>query len=278
MGIAGDVNIWMGLLALLPLVVYIVLVFRDADPIPVTIICLVVGMIVTGAGPIGLSKAIVKAMGSFLAVIGLIIMLGRGLGEVMTATKVSHTLVYKIIYGIGINSQKKAMVGIGLSCFVLIALLGTMAGGTAILAPIVIPIAASVGLSRSTVGTIFDAMGEEALIVGPFTPPVVTLMSLTGLTYVSVVFGVALPFVVATFIITWLHIQKVQKKTETISPYDNQDKVEEFKPTKESKRATSIFISLFILAIVYGFFKSAGTSFIVIIMLTLSFATGFVKW
>ena len=40
MGIAGDVNIWMGLLALLPLVVYIILVFRDADPIPVTIILL----------------------------------------------------------------------------------------------------------------------------------------------------------------------------------------------------------------------------------------------
>lgn len=275
MGIAGDVNIWMGLLALLPLVVYIVLVFRDADPIPVTIICLVVGMIVTGAGPIGLGKAIVKAMGSFLAVIGLIIMLGRGLGEVMTATKVSHTLVYKIIYGIGINSQKKAMVGIGMSCFVLIALLGTMAGGTAILAPIVVPIAASVGLSRSTVGTIFDAMGEEALIVGPFTPPVVTLMSLTGLSYIAVVLGVALPFVAATFIITWFNIQRVQKKTEKISPYDHEDKVEAFTPTKESKRATSIFISLFILAIVYGFFKSAGTSFIVIIMLTLSFATGF---
>ena len=275
MGIAGDVNIWMGLLALLPLVVYIVLVFRDADPIPVTIICLVVGMLVTGVGPIGLGNAIVKAMGSFLAVIGLIIMLGRGLGEVMTETKVSHTLVYKIIYGIGINSQKKAMVGIGISCFVLIALLGTMAGGTAILAPIVIPIAASVGLSRSTVGTIFDAMGEEALIVGPFTPPVVTLMSLTGLTYVSVVFGVALPFVVATFIITWFNIQKVQKKTATTTPYDNHDKVEAFTPTKESKRATTIFISLFILAIVYGFFKSAGTSFIVIIMLTLAFATGF---
>ncbi|MEA5092664.1 hypothetical protein SDC9_44905 [bioreactor metagenome] len=60
MGIAGDVNIWMGLLALLPLVVYIVLVFRDADPIPVTIICLVVGMLVTGVGPIGLGNAIVK--------------------------------------------------------------------------------------------------------------------------------------------------------------------------------------------------------------------------
>lgn len=275
MGAAGEVNIGMGLLALLPLVVYIILVFRDADPIPVTIICLLVGMIVTGAGPIGLGNVIVKAMGSFLAVIGLIIMLGRGLGEVMTATKVSHTLVYRIIYGIGINTKKKAMLGIGISCFVLISLLGTMAGGTAILAPIVIPIAASVGLSRSAVGTIFDAMGEEALIVGPFTPPVVTLMGLTGLSYVSLVLGVSLPFVAATLIITWFNVQRIQKNTETTQPYSAQDKVEEFTPTKESKRATTTFILLFIFAIAYGFFKSAGTSFIVIMMLTLAFATGF---
>lgn len=275
MGATGDFNLWMGLLALLPLIVYIVLVFRDADPIPVTIICLLVGMLVTGAGPIGLGNVIVKAMGSFLAVIGLIIMLGRGLGEVMTATKVSHTLVYKIIYGIGINTKKKAMSGIAISCFVLIALLGTMAGGTAILAPIVIPIAASVGLSRSTVATIFDSMGEEALIVGPFTPPVVTLMGLTGLSYISVVFGVALPFVLSTWIITWFNLQRIQKNTEETQPYSEQDKVEEFNPTKESRRATGTFVVLFIFAIAYGFFKSAGTSFIVIMMLTLAFATGF---
>lgn len=275
MSAAGDFNVMMGLLALLPLVVYIILVFRDADPIPVTIICLLVGMIVSGQGPIKLGESIVKAMGSFLAVIGLIIMLGRGLGEVMTATKVSHTLVYKIVYGIGINTQKKAMLGIGASCFTLIALLGTMAGGNAILAPIVIPIAASVGLSRSTVGTIFDTVGEEALIVGPFTPPVITLLGLTGIAYAPMLLFVALPFVAATMIITWFNLQKIQRETELTNPYDQQDKVEAFEPTPQSNRATIVFVVMFIFAILYGIFKQAGTSFIVIIMLSLSLATGF---
>lgn len=39
--------------------------------------------------------------------VGLIIMLGRGLGEVLSETKVAHTLVYKIIYGLASIHRKK---------------------------------------------------------------------------------------------------------------------------------------------------------------------------
>ncbi len=273
---AGTFNVWWGLLALFPLILYIFLVFRDMEPLPATIICIIVGAAISGIGIVGLGNMLVKAMSSFLAVVGLIIMLGRGLGEVMTATKVSHTLVHKIIYGIGIDTQKKAMLGISISCFIIVGLLGTMAGGNAILAPIVIPVAASVGLSRSTMGVIFHAVGEEALIVGPFTPPVVTLLGLTGLTYGTMLFYAALPIATITLIITWINMQRIQRDTEKTNPYPEQsDEIERFVPTKESSRATAVFSVLFIAAIVYGLFKGAGTSFVVIIMLGLSMATGF---
>ena len=58
---------------------------------------------------------------------------------------------------------------------VIVALLGTLAGGNAIIAPIIIPIVAAVGITPSTVGVIFQAMGETGLIWGPFTPPVIGL-------------------------------------------------------------------------------------------------------
>lgn len=276
MSVIGDQAFWMGLLSLLPLLVYIILIFRDADPIPVTLICVVLGAIVTGAGFIGLGKALTKAMGSFLAIIGLIMMMGRGLGEVMTATKVSHTLVYKIVYGIGIKSKKQAILGISIACFVLIALLGTMAGGEAIMAPIVIPIAASVGLSKSTVATIFDTMGEEGLIIGPFTPAVITLLSITKLSYLQYIICVAVPFVAATVIITWFNVQHIQKKTENTNVYQSAEEVESFVPTKESKRATEAFALVFIAALIYGFIVNAGMPFIVMLMLTLTLVTGMV--
>lgn len=274
MEVIGDQAFWLGLLSLLPLLVYIILIFRDADPIPVTLICVILGAVVTGTGLMGLGKALTKAMGSFLAVIGLIMMLGRGLGEVMTATKVSHTLVYKIVYGIGIKTKKQAMIGISIASFVLIALLGTMAGGEAIMAPIVIPIAASVGLSKSTIATIFDTMGEEGLIIGPFTPAVLTLMSITHIAYPQYIFFVAVPFVLTTIVITWFNLQKIQKKTENDNQYECEADTSSFVPTKESKRATMSFAIVFALALVYGFKVNAGMPFIVMLMLTLTLVTG----
>ena len=161
MGTEGGFNVWWGLLGLLPLVVYIVLVFRDVDPLPATAICVLIGAILTRQTPISFGEALAKATGSFLALVGVIIMLGRGLGEVLTETKVSHTLVHKIIFGIGIDTEKKAMLGIMLACMVVIGLLGTMAGGNAILAPIILPIAASAGALAECGGSYLSSCGRR---------------------------------------------------------------------------------------------------------------------
>ena len=168
-----DMNpaLWQGLLGLAPLAIYILLVFRNVDILPATAISVLIGALISHQTLLSFGQALANSMGSFLALVGLIIMLGRGLGEVLSATGVSHTIVHRIIHGIGVDTEKKAMLGIMAACLVMVGLLGTMAGGNAIIAPIVVPIAAAVGLSRSTVGVIFQAAGEEALILGPFTPP-----------------------------------------------------------------------------------------------------------
>jgi H+/gluconate symporter-like permease len=276
MGTDSAFNIWWGLLGLLPLVVYIILVFRDVDPLPATAICVLIGAILTHQSLISFGEVLAKAMGSFLALVGLIIMLGRGLGEVLTETKVSHTLVHKIIFGIGINTEKKAMLGIMLSCMVIIGLLGTMAGGNAILAPIVLPIAASVGLSRSTVAVIFQAVGEEALILGPFTPPVITLLGLTKIGYGEMLLLAAGPIALITLTATWLMLQRIQRRTKEINPYERLKEVERFVPTRQSKRATNVFIVLFLGAVLYGIIVKAATSYVIIVMLGLAVITGLV--
>ncbi len=275
-GTESAFNVWWGLLGLLPLVVYVVLVFCDVDPLPATAICVLIGAILTHQSLISFSEVLAKALGSFLALVGLIIMLGRGLGEVLTETKVSHTLVHKIIFGIGINTEKKAMLGIMLACMVVIALLGTMAGGNAILAPIVLPIAGSVGLSRSAVAVIFQAVGEEALILGPFTPPVVTLLGLTKIGYGEMVLFAAGPIALITLTATWFMLQRIQRRTKEINPYERLENVERFVPTPRSKRATSAFVLLFLAAVVYGIIAKAETSYVVIVMLGLAVTTGLV--
>ncbi|MBU2701404.1 hypothetical protein Ga0466249_002520 [Sporomusaceae bacterium BoRhaA] len=274
MGIAADFNIWWGLLGLLPLLIYVVLVFRDMDPLPVTVLCVLIGAILTHQSLISFADVMSKAMGSFLALVGLIIMLGRGLGEVMTEAKVSHTLVHRIIYGIGIDTENKAMLGMMLACLVVVGLLGTMAGGNAILAPIVLPIAAAAGLSRSTVGVLFQACGEEALILGPFTPPVVTLMGLTHTNYGEMLLKVALPIALVTLITTWIVVHRIQKATKNSNAYVVPENVEQFIPTTRQTQASILFVITFIIAVVYGIIAKAGTAYVIVVMLSLSLITG----
>lgn len=269
-------ELWLGLLGLLPLVLYVVLVFRNVDILTATAICVAAGALLSGQTFLTFGAALTDAMGSFLALVGLIIMLGRGLGEVLNATGVSRVIVYRIIHSIGVDTEKKAMFGIMLSCLVVVGLLGTMAGGNAVIAPIVLPVAAAVGLSRSTVGVIFQAVGEEALILGPFTPPVITLLGLTKISYGEMLLFVSGPVAAITLLVTWCVIQRIQRNTRDLHPYEKPDETVQYEPTPRSRRATTAFVCTFLAAVIYGIIVKAPTSFVVVIMLGLSLITGLV--
>jgi len=270
-----DHDLWWGLLGLAPLLAYVVLVFRDVDILSATAISVIIGGFLSHQTVTSFAAALANSMSSFLALVGLIIMLGRGLGEVLSATKVSHTIVHRIIYGIGVDTEKKAMFGIMLACLVMVGLLGTMAGGNAIIAPIVLPIAAAVGLSRSSVAVIFQAVGEEALILGPFTPPVITLLGLTKIGYGQMLLYVSGPVALVTISVTWLMVQRIQRRTKDLHPYRQPKGMEVFQPTRESRRATVVFTLCFLAAVLYGMAVKAPTSFVIVIMLGLSLVTGF---
>ena len=274
MAINMNPDLWWGLLGLTPLVIYIILVFRDVEILPATAICVVIGAVISRQSLLSFGAALANSMGSFLALVGLIIMLGRGLGEVLAAAGVSHTIVHGIIHGIGVDTEKKAMLGIMTACLVMVGLLGTMAGGNAIIAPIVLPIAAAVGLSRSTVGVIFQAVGEEALILGPFTPPVITLLGLTKIGYGEMLLYVSGPVALITLVVTWLMILRIQRRTRESNPYEPPEAMERIEPTTHSRRATRAFVCSFLAAVAYGIFAHAPTSFVIVIMLGLSFITG----
>ncbi len=270
-------NLWWGLVGLIPLVVYIVLVLREMDPLPATFICVILGAIINAKSLVAIGTDLTKAMGSFLGLVGLIIMLGRGLGEVLSETKVAHTLVYKIMYGIGVNTQKKAMLGIMAATLVIVGLLGTMAGGVAIIAPIVNPIAATVGLTPAVVAVLYQSVGEEALTLGPFTPPVVTLIGLTKLDYGTMLITTAIPIAVVTLVVTWVMAQRIQKRTKE-EPSGLAAPVADMSThtTPQSRRATNVFLILFLALIVYGIMIKAATPYVISVMLGLSFVVGLV--
>lgn len=269
-----DETIQKGLIGLIPLVVYIVLIFRYKQPVPTTILGAILGAVITHQTIFSFADIVVKSLGSFLGLVGLLILMGRGLGEVLTASNVTHTLVHKIIYGIGVNTQNKAIVGIMAASVTIVALLGTMAGGNAVIAPIVLPIAAAAGLTKSSVGVLFHACGEEALILGPFSPSVLMLLSLTHLSYIDMVSKCALPVLIVTFTTTWFMVKHIQKKTKGIYDYEEMPDVSEFVPSTTDKRATLTFIAAFFIFVSFGLYWKANTNYIIVVLMTIALLTG----
>lgn len=255
------------------IVLYVVMLFRNVNPLIATALCVGLGYLWNLSSPIAIGNSMASALGSFMALVGFIIMLGHGLGEILTHTQVSHTLVHQIVYGIGINTQRRAKIGIVLSSFIIVGLLGTLAGGLAILAPSLRPIAGSVGLSRPSLAVLMQASAEEALIIGPFAPPVVALLGITGLNYESVLLYASLPIAMITLITTWVMANRLQRQYANES-CDEEDTSEPFTPNKQQKRATLLFLLSFILCVVYGLLTQAKTPYVIFVMLFLALSTG----
>ncbi len=263
------------LIALIPMIVYLILAFKEKNSTGATGVAIIFGYFITRQSPESIGKLFAKSLGSSLGIVGFIIILGSGLGHLMTKTGVSQTMVTWIINKIGVNNEKKAILAVMFSCVLICGLLGTLAGGCSIIAPILIPVVAAVGLTPSTVGAVFQTSGETGLIWGPFTGPVVTLLAITGLSYSKMMIWAALPFGIIWLISIYFLALKIQEKTRGKEKYDLTKELEEkFVPNQKQKRTTTLFCISFMVMVGYGLLTKQGTNYTIIVMLILSSITG----
>ena len=264
------------LIGFLPLVIYLYLAFKGKNLLSTVIICVLVGAVLTGQTPVSLSNEIANGLKSFLGLIGFIIMMGAGLGEVLTETKVARNLVEILIKKVGIKSQNQAIIVTMGTSTLLVSLLGTLAGANAMIAPILIPIVASFGLTPNALAVILHGAGACGLFLGPFVPPVITLMGLTGLTYGAYLANVGIPVTILVLITTYYTGKKVQKQYEGIEVYsaEDMDRDEEFRSTPEIDKATMVFAIVMIGMLAYGIYAKAGAAYAIVVMLAVAFTTG----
>lgn len=264
------------LIGFLPLVIYLYLAFKGKNLLSTVIICVLVGAVLTRQTPVSLSNEIANGLKSFLGLIGFIIMMGAGLGEVLTETKVARNLVEILIKKVGIKSQNQAIIVTMGASTLLVSLLGTLAGANAMIAPILIPIVASFGLTPNALAVILHGAGACGLFLGPFVPPVITLMGLTGLTYGTYLANIGMPVAALVLISTYYTGKKVQKQYEGIEMYstEDMDKDVEFVSTPEINKATMVFALVMIGMLAYGIYAKAGAAYAIVVMLTVAFTTG----
>ena len=261
----------------LPLLLYIVLMLRGKDMNVSVLLCVILGAILNGESILGFANTIYKSLGSFCALIGFIIVLGSGLAEILSQTKVAHNLVYTVVNRFKLKSKRAAILISMATSTLMVSLLGTLAGSNAIIAPILIPIVASVGLTPSTLGVILHGAGATGLYIGPFVPPVVTIMGLTGLTYGQFLKSAGIPLAIIVWGSTFFMACRTQRKTEGHEEYSEADKeAADFKPDEKCKRATLAFLAAMAVTIVYGLIAKAGASYAILVMMTVSIIVGLV--
>ena len=265
------------ILGLSPLLLYIVFAFKkDMHPVANVLICTLLGAILVKQPLPELGAVFARSLGSFLALVGFIIMLGAALGVVLRKTGAAEHIVNILMKKIGVNTPSKAILATMVCTVTLVTLLGTLAGANAIIAPIVIPLVAAIGITPSTLAAIFQGAGQTGLFIGPFTPPMVTIMEITGLTYPQVLFGAGLPVAIAMWVVTFFMAKRIQKSTQGIYAYpaDTALPPESYEPSKETVRATCTFLGVLAVLLAYGIYKKGGASYAVVVMLTTSILTG----
>ncbi|MEW8972956.1 MAG: Na+/H+ antiporter NhaC family protein [Tissierellaceae bacterium] len=263
------------ILGFLPLLLYIFLMLKGKDMNVAVLICVILGAILTGESILGFGAVLQQSLSSFLSLIGFIIVLGAGLGEVLTRTKVAHNIVHFVIGKTNLKSKKQAILIAMATSTILVAMLGTLSGSNAIIAPILIPIVASLGITPSTLGVILHGAGAAGLQIGPFVPPVVTVSGLTGLSYGEYMINAGIPLASIILIGTYFVACRTQKLTEGKIAYSEEDRAsDKFETTAEIQRGTLVFILTMIIMLVYGIISKAGASYAIVVMLTASLTTG----
>lgn len=257
------------ILGFIPLILYIILSLKGTNLLAATVISMVISFVLTGKGLLTAGVSLQSALGEFLTLVGFIIMLGSGLGEVLKKTKVAENLVHLVLDKLKIRTQKQSLILAFSMSMILTALLGTGSGANATISPIILPVVASLGIAPGVLGIMLIAGGLCGMILGPFTPTAVIIRELSGLTYTELIITASFPLSIIIFGTSFYFSLRLQKRGGDGEAYSEADKAaaEDYKANPYAKRGTYAFLISMFAMIVYGVIAGAGASFAIVIML-----------
>lgn len=264
-----------GMWGITPIIAYAVLVVFGVDVVIATIAAVVVAAVMTVTGPMAMATLLGESLGSFIAIIGLVVILGAGVGQVARETGAAQTLVHTVMARVGLNTRNRVQVGIMLSSLLLVSTLGTMVGANAILAPIIIPIAAAVGWRPPAVAAMLHSAGAAGLFVGPFTAPVVTVIGAAELSYPKYLVSAGAPMAAVTIATGFLMARVLQRRSPNdYDPADAELADAGGTSTAAARRATWAFVLCLAGMTALGIALHAEYTYALIVMPVTAFVTG----
>lgn len=248
---------------LLPIVLYAVLALLSMDIVVATVIAIASGVLIMQSTPVEVGKLLGDSLAESITVIGLIIMLGAGVGEILKVTGVASTIVKSVMRVVGERNMMAVSLGVMISCVLLVASLGTLAGAIAIATPILLPIAARMGFTKSATAAMLFIGGGAGLALAPFAGSNVAIMSAAEVGYLQyLVHGggpiALLSLVIGPFVVRWR-----QRRTAHLDDYYDPEELEgdETDPPPHASRTTLVFAVVLLASVAYAIWTAAGTSF-----------------
>ncbi|MBP2367595.1 Na+/H+ antiporter NhaC family protein [Pseudonocardia parietis] len=275
--VAGMVTSPPTLWGLLPIVLYAGLALSGMNITVATAVAVISALLVLLPTPVAAAELLGDSLGEMVTMIGLIIMLGAGVGEILRVTGVADTIVQSVLRVVGHTSRTRTILGVMLACLALVAALGTLAGALAIAAPILLPVVARLGFTRSATAAMMFIGGCAGLAIAPFAGSNVAIMSAAEVGYLPYLLYGAGPLALLSIVAGLLIVPWIQRRTEgTGDGYDDAD-VAAPEPTDASFRrgpATVAFVATLLASIVYAVATEAGTSFPLLALPVLAVVTG----
>lgn len=266
-------------LGLLPIVVYAVLGFRGVNPLLTTVAGVLTATILAGKGIMGLADGIYAGAGSFLGVIGLMVMFGSALAEILKDTGAAPLLVKKLMNTFPV-SPAGILIGSMVSIVILTVAIGSMIAAAAMVSTVAITLAATYKVSPSSMAIAFHCSSVAGLLIGPFTPPTVQLLGMTDLTYGQYALKIALPMALLMFLIGLVMSFWAQKKygpkgqAILYPPEEAADTESDAPPTKEALRGARAFVIAIIPLLIYGVVTRGGMNYALLMILAAAAITG----
>lgn len=259
-----------------PIVLYGVLCVAGMDMVIATVVSLLGGVLIAQQSPAEVGDLLALSLTDLVAMIGLIIMLGAGAGEVLRVTGVASNIVRSVMSAVGERSQRAVQLGIMLSCLVLVTALGTLAGALAIAAPILIPIAARIGYTRSATAAMMFVGGCAGLALAPFAGSNVAIMSAAEVDYLTYLGVGAAPIAILSLVVAMFLVPWIQNRTKELDDFYGEAEVvpDDQEEPPHARRATWVFAIVLVLSVIYATVTEAGTAFPLIALPLLAITTG----
>ncbi|MCF2586928.1 Na+/H+ antiporter NhaC family protein [Brevibacterium sp. UCMA 11752] len=259
---------------LLPIVLYAVLAILGMDIVVATVVSVVAGLIIGKMGVLEIGTLLGDSLADQITIIGLIIMLGAGVGEVLKVTGVAQSIVSSVMHVFGRSGRNAVVFGVMISCLILVASLGTLAGAIAIAAPILLPITARLGFTKSATASMLFIGGCAGLAIAPFAGSNVAIMEAAEVNYGQYILYGAGPIALLSLALGIPIVSLMQRWTAKKGDFYSAEEVGGAETVSSSSRLpTAVFLVLLAISVVFAAVTSAGTTFPLLALPVLGIAT-----